>query len=81
MNRDDIKEKLTAALLTLFELEPEQITEDAKLYEDLDIDSIDTVDLLLHMKQETGVELDFEPEHFRDVQTFGDLLDVIERLG
>jgi len=81
MTRDEIKAALTALMLTMFELEAAQIIESASLYDDLDIDSIDTVDLLLSVKQETGVELDFEPEHFRDVRTFGDLLDVLERLS
>jgi len=80
MTRDEIKAALTAVMLTLFELEETQIIESASLYDDLDVDSIDMLDLLLSIKQETAVELDFEPEDFRDVRTFGDLLDVLERL-
>jgi acyl carrier protein len=80
MTRDEIKSKITTAVLELFALEKEQLAESAKLYEDLDIDSIDTIDLLLSLNQGIDQELNFEPEHFRDVETFGDLLDVIEDL-
>jgi acyl carrier protein len=80
MTRDEIKSKITTAVLELFAVEEEQLTESAKLYEELDIDSIDTIDLLLSLNQGIDQELDFEPEHFRDVETLGDLLDVIEDL-
>lgn len=42
--RDDIFNTLRAALVELFELEPERITLEANLYQDLEIDSIDAVD-------------------------------------
>ena len=80
MTREEIKSAIDKAILELFSVEEEQLAESAKLYEDLDIDSIDTVDLLLSLNQGIEQELDFEPEDFRDVQTLGNLIDVIERL-
>lgn len=80
MTREEIKSAIDKAILELFSVEEEQLAESAKLYEDLDIDSIDTVDLLLSLNQGIEQELDFEPEDFRDVQTLGNLTDVIERL-
>ena len=43
--RDDIFNTLRDALVELFELPPERVTLDANLYQDLEIDSIDAVDL------------------------------------
>ena len=53
-NRDDIFNTLRDALVELFELEPERVTLDANLYQDLEIDSIDAVDLIDHIKRKTG---------------------------
>lgn len=52
--RDDIFNTLRAALVELFELEPERITLEANLYQDLEIDSIDAVDLIDHIKRQIG---------------------------
>lgn len=49
--RDDIFNTLRDALVELFELEPERVTLDANLYQDLEIDSIDAVDLIDHIKR------------------------------
>ena len=46
-SREEILEHLRAVLSDLFELKPEQIVPEAKLYDDLDLDSIDAVDLFL----------------------------------
>ncbi len=49
-SRDEILERLKVVLSDLFELKPEQIVPEANLYSDLDIDSIDAVDLFLVLK-------------------------------
>ncbi len=52
--RDDIFNTLRDALVELFELEPERISLGSNLYQDLEIDSIDAVDLIDHIKRQTG---------------------------
>ena len=49
-SREEILKHTNAVLVELFEVEGDQLTEDAKLYDDLDIDSIDTIDLLIELK-------------------------------
>ena len=51
----------------MFELDEAKITLDAHLYNDLDIDSIDAVDLAVKLKQLTGKRL--QPEVFKKVRT------------
>lgn len=46
--RDDIFHTLRDALVELFELDPERVTLESNLYQDLEIDSIDAVDLIDH---------------------------------
>ena len=48
---------------------------DANLYEELEIDSIDAVDLLVQLKEVTGKKI--APEAFREVRTIGDVLDAL----
>ncbi len=77
-NREEILAKLTEILIDLFELEESQITLDANLYEDLDIDSIDAVDLVVELKKITGKKI--KPEDFKTVRTVKDTIDAVEEL-
>ena len=60
--RAEVSKKISSTLSDLFEVDPEAISESALLYEDLDIDSIDAVDLIIEPKSFTGLAID--PEDF-----------------
>jgi acyl carrier protein len=77
-SRDEIFEYLRDVLVELFELKPEQIVPEANLYTELDIDSIDAVDLILRLKELTGRKI--QPQQFRHVRTVNDIVDAIEVL-
>lgn len=77
--REDIYNTLCDALVELFELEPQQISLDANLYEDLEIDSIDAVDLIDHLKRHTGKKI--AAEEFKSVRTVGDVVEAVYRLA
>ncbi|BCA31201.1 MULTISPECIES: acyl carrier protein [Pseudomonadaceae] len=77
-NRDEIFATLRDALVELFELEPERVTLEANLYEDLEIDSIDAVDLIDHIKRQTGRKI--AAEEFKAVRTVGDVVEAVHRL-
>lgn len=64
-------------LMDLFELEESVITADAKLSDDLDIDSIDTVDLLIELKKFTGTEM--SPNQFTEAKTIGDVVKIVSQ--
>ena len=76
--RDDIFNTLRDALVELFELPPERVTLDANLYQDLEIDSIDAVDLIDHIKRQTGKKL--AAEEFKAVRTVGDVVEAVLQL-
>lgn len=59
----EIFDHIAGVLVNLFELEPEGIKPESNLYEDLDIDSIDAIDLIVELKQWTGKK--FSPKHSR----------------
>jgi len=48
MEKQDIYQEVSGLLVKLFDISPEQITPQALLYEDLDLDSIDAVDMIVH---------------------------------
>lgn len=77
-SREEILEYLRQVLVELFELKPEQIVPEAHLYNDLDIDSIDAVDLILKLKELTGRKI--QPQTFKHVRTVGDVIDAIQAL-
>lgn len=76
--QEEILEKVRTTLVELFEIEPSKIELGANLYEDLDIDSIDAIDLMLQLKSYTGRKI--EPDRFKHVRTVKDLVDAIQGL-
>jgi acyl carrier protein len=73
--REDIFNALREALVDLFEIQPERVVPTAHLYTDLEIDSIDAIDLLDHIKRKTGHKL--AAENFRTVRTVQDVVDAV----
>ena len=76
--REDIYNILSDALVELFELDPAAISLQANLYQDLEIDSIDAIDLLDHIKRQTGKKI--SAEDFKSVRTVGDVVEAVFRL-
>lgn len=68
----EIYAKLREVLVELFEIDPAKIKLDANLYTDLDIDSIDAVDLVIQLKEITGKKI--QPEEFKLVRTVADVV-------
>ncbi|ARP87058.1 acyl carrier protein [Bordetella genomosp. 9] len=73
--REDIFGALREALVELFEIPQERVVPSAHLYTDLEIDSIDAIDLLDHIKRQTGYKL--AAENFRTVRTVQDVVDAV----
>ena len=73
--KEDVLEKLKAVLEELFEIEPGDVELGSHLYDDLDLDSIDAVDLVIKLKDITGKMA--SPEEFKAARTVSDVVDVI----
>jgi len=72
----NILDQLRTVLAAEFEIEPELITLDAQLMDDLDIDSIDAIDILARLRELTGKEL--PAEALKEVRTVGDVVTLVE---
>jgi acyl carrier protein len=78
LSRQEILEKLTDYLEELFEIPREKVALEAKLFEELDLDSIDAVDLVVKLQELTGKRI--KPEEFKNVRTVGDVIGCVENL-
>lgn len=77
-NRQQILDMLTRILVEEFEIEAQDITPEASLYDELDLDSIDAVDLVIKLQQLTGKKI--QPDEFKAVRTVDDVVSAIEGL-
>ncbi len=76
MTREEIFEKVKKTLIENFDLEEDEVTEEADLKEDLDATSLELVDLAMEL--EKGSDIKIELEEFSDVETVKDVVDLIE---
>ena len=65
-------------LVEEFEIDEADIVPAANIYEDLDIDSIDVVDLVVRLRTETGKIID--PQNFKQVRTIQHLTDALDTM-
>ena len=77
-NEQEIFNRIVQVLEELFEVDPQKVTPEARLYEDLDIDSIDAVDLVVELKKITGKKM--QPNDFKAVRSVKDVTEVVSRL-
>jgi len=73
MTKDDIFQRIVSILHETFDIEPGRITLQSALGPDLDIDSIDAVDLIVQLKPLLGGNL--RPEAFKTVRTVSDVVE------
>lgn len=75
MTKEHLFQHIAGILKDTFGIETARISLDAKLGEDLDIDSIDAVDLIVQLKPLIGSTL--RPEAFKSVRTVSDVVDAV----
>lgn len=78
VDKNQIFADISRELQALFELREDQIAMDSRLYEDLDLDSIDAVDLVVRLQDITNTRI--KPEQFKSVTTVGDVVTAVEKL-
>ena len=75
MSKEQLQQWVIDLLAEMFELDKSDLTAESNLYSELDIDSIDAVDLAVKLKQLTGKRL--QPEVFKTIRTIGDVVDAL----
>ncbi|EUJ11585.1 acyl carrier protein [Methylophilaceae bacterium 11] len=78
MTDEEILIKLKAIFADTFEMDTSNITLDSHLFEELDLDSIDAVDLAIKLQNMTGKRI--KPEDFKNVRTVRDVVGAVHLL-
>lgn len=76
MTRAEIHNRVVGILVKTFELDPADIKPESRLFEDLDLDSIDAVDMFVELHEVTGRRID--PQAARKIRTVQDIVDLVE---
>ncbi|MFO0644639.1 MAG: acyl carrier protein [Polyangiales bacterium] len=77
MNREQIFAEMARTLVDRFEVDPDAVRLDARLYEDLELDSIDAIDMAVKVKEMTGRRV--EERELRKIRTVADLVDLVAK--
>lgn len=77
-SKEDIYNKLCEILEEEFEIEKSLINPEANLFTDLELDSIDAVDLAVRLQQYT--EKRVSPEEFKQIRTMNDVVEAVYNL-
>jgi len=75
LSSDDVLAVLRATMQAEFGLPPQRIEPSAHLIDDLDLDSIDLVDLAVSLEEQSGIKLD--EEELKSVRTVADAVSVV----
>jgi len=75
MSKEQLQEWVIDLLADMFELDKNGLGAGSSLYDDLDIDSIDAVDLAVRLKELTGLRL--QPDVFKTIRTIGDVVEAL----
>ena len=78
MGKEELYVLVVDLLADMFGIDKATLSPESNLYEDLDIDSIDAVDLAVKLKQMTGKRL--QPEVFKTIRTIADVVAAVSAL-
>jgi acyl carrier protein len=80
MNKQDIFERIKEILVEEFEVDAESITPDSNLYSELELDSLDSVDLIVALENEFDFKIDRAKDEgeLRELRTVTDVSDFIQ---
>ena len=76
MTQREIFGKVSESMVEMFHLDPKIVTLEARLLEDLDLDSIDAIDMAVRIQELTGKRL--EEQELRGIRTVADVVHVID---
>jgi len=79
MTSEQAYAQITSYLTDTFEIPAEQVRPDALLIDDLGLDSIDAVDLMVKLQEQTGKKV--SPDQFETIRTVQDLVTLVQSLS
>ena len=79
MDRSEIIKAVNSIFIERFELEESELTPEKNIIEDLQLDSLDIVDMIVGLQQKFGIMLR-DNKDIRNVRSLGDVYDLFEKL-
>ena len=79
MYQTELVQKINDVMHRGFELPMEKLQPEATLFQDLGLDSLDAIDMLVHLEETLGVKV--ETERFQNVRTLGDVYTMVGELA
>ena len=77
-SKEQVNEEIKKIMQDLFEIDPAEIKPESRLVEDLDLDSIDAVEMIVQLQKRTSKRI--QPEQFQSVKTVNDVVDILQKL-
>lgn len=78
MNQEQLIEDINETLIQEFDIPASKLKPEATLFDDLGLDSLDAVDMLVHLEDRMGVKLNIEK--MQDVRTLGNIYELVGEL-
>ena len=78
MDKQTLINEINQVMIEGFELEPSQLKPEAKIVDDLELDSLDAIDMLVFLEEKINIKVDAET--FRTVKTLDDVYNVVEQV-
>ena len=78
MTEAEIEKTVRDILVNDFEVDPDALKPETNLFTELDLDSIDAVDLMVRLQQETQKKVD--PADFKTIRTLRDVVSAVSKL-
>ena len=78
MDKQKLIEEINEVMIEGFELDASQLKPEAKIIEDLELDSLDAIDMLVFLEDKIKIKVDAET--FRTVRTLDDVYNVVHKV-
>ncbi len=75
MTPQEIERKIVTMMVETFELDEGSVTRESRLYEDLELDSIDALDMVVKLQELMHRRV--TEEEMRELRTVGDVVDLV----
>lgn len=75
MTKEEILEILKQIIEKNFEIEPDKVSMESNIVQDLDLDSIDATDMVVELQRR--LQCRFTHEDFKTVRTVGDIVNIV----
>lgn len=73
--QEEVYDKVKSVLMGEFEVEEDAVSMEANLFTDLELDSLDAIDLMVTLDKELGIEI--KMEEMQDLRTIKDVCDFV----